>query len=221
MNRSAGIFLHPTSLPSPFGIGDLGGTAFEWISMLKKCEQNYWQVCPLGPTGYGDSPYQCLSSFAGNTFLISPVKLMEEGLLTRADIDSYPELSEDHIDYQAVDKEKEILFRKAFERFNDTDDFTSFCDLEKYWLDDYSLYKVIKNSISQKAWNEWDVPLKLRYPAALSTVKQFEYKEIRFHKFLQFMFHRQWRQLKAFAKSQGIKIIGDVPVYVALDSADA
>ena len=221
MNRSAGIFLHPTSLPSPFGIGDLGGSAFEWISTLRKCDQSFWQMCPLGPTGYGDSPYQCLSSFAGNTLLISPVKMMEDGLLTRSDIESYPALSDEHVDYQAVDKEKENIFRKAYERFNDSDEFSAFCDREKYWLDDYALYKVIKNSISQKAWNEWDIPLKLRYPAALSTVKQFEYLEIRFHKFLQFMFHRQWNQLKAFANSQGIKIIGDVPVYVALDSADA
>jgi 4-alpha-glucanotransferase len=221
MNRSAGIFLHPTSLPSPFGIGDLGGAAYEWISTLHRCGHSYWQMCPLGPTGYGDSPYQCLSSFAGNTLLISPVKMMEEGLLTRSDIDSFSALPEDHVDFPAVDKEKEKLFRKAYGKFKPSDAFYSFCDTEKYWLDDYALYKVIKNRISQKAWNAWDVPLKLRYPSALGTVKQFEEKEILYHKFLQFVFHSQWAELKAFAGGQGIGIIGDVPVYVALDSADS
>jgi 4-alpha-glucanotransferase len=146
---------------------------------------------------------------------------MEEGLLTRSDIGSFSALPEDHVDFPAVDKEKEKLFRKAYEKFRPSDAFYSFCDSEKYWLDDYALYKVIKNGISQKAWNAWDVPLKLRYPAALGTVKQFEEKEIRYHKFLQFVFHSQWAQLKAFANGQGIGIIGDVPVYVALDSADS
>jgi 4-alpha-glucanotransferase len=221
MNRSAGIFLHPTSLPSPFGIGDLGGASYEWVSALQRCGHRYWQMCPLGPTGYGDSPYQCLSSFAGNTLLISPVKMMEEGLLTRSDIDSYKALPEDRVDFQAVEKEKEKLFRKAYQKFTLSDAFHSFCDREKYWLEDYALYKVIKNNISQKAWNTWDVPLKLRYPAALGTVKQFDEKEIRYHKFLQFIFHDQWAELKAFANNLGISIIGDVPVYVALDSADS
>jgi len=220
MKRSAGVFLHPTSLPSPYGIGDMGGAAYEWVMTLKKCDQSYWQICPLGPTGYGDSPYQCLSSFAGNTLLISPVKLLEDGLISRSDISAFPALPEDHVDFHMVSIEKERLFRKAYERFIDSDDFLTFCEQEKYWLESYSLYMVIKEKNGGRAWTEWKTELKLRYPAALHSMQQFEYKEIRYHKFLQFMFHRQWAQLKAHANAQGISIIGDTPIYVALDSAD-
>ncbi|HEX7510428.1 MAG TPA: 4-alpha-glucanotransferase [Chitinivibrionales bacterium] len=220
MKRSAGIFLHPTSLPSPYGIGDLGAAAYEWVMMLKKCNQTYWQVCPLGPTGFGDSPYQCLSSFAGNTQLISPVKLMEDGLIARSDISGYASLPEERVDFSAVAVEKERIFRKAYDRFADSEDFTVFCEQEKYWLDSYALYRVIKVKSGNASWNQWEAQFKLRYPAALQTMEKFEYKEIRYHKFLQFLFYRQWNQLKTFANSQGIYIIGDIPIYVAGDSAD-
>ena len=221
MKRSAGIFLHPTSLPSPFGIGDMGGAAYHWLTTLKNCNQSYWQVCPLGPTGYGDSPYQCLSSFAGNTSLISPVKLMEDGLISRAEISSFPALPEERVDFQAVEREKEALFRKAYDRFNDSDEFAAFCEKENYWLDRYALYRVIKGKCGDRPWNAWDPEFKLCYPAALNSMRQFEKKEIRYHKFLQYLFDRQWAQLKSHANSQGISIIGDIPIYVALDSADA
>ncbi|HAJ78811.1 MAG TPA: 4-alpha-glucanotransferase, partial [Fibrobacteres bacterium] len=220
MKRSSGIFLHPTSLTSPFGIGDIGSAAYEWITTLKQAGQTFWQVCPLGPTGYGDSPYQCLSSFAGNTLLISPVKLMESGLISREDISCYKALPGDKVDYQAVFVEKEKLFRKAYSRFTNSNEFLSFCEKEKYWLDDYSLYRVIKDKNHGVSWNEWNSEFKLRYPAALDSVQQFSDKEIRYHKFLQFIFHDQWAQLKACANSSGISIIGDLPIYVALDSAD-
>jgi 4-alpha-glucanotransferase len=220
MKRSAGIFLHPTSLPSPFGIGDIGGAAYEWITTLQQASQSYWQVCPLGPTGYGDSPYQCLSSFAGNPLLISPVKLMEDGLLSRTDISAYPVLNEARVDFGAVLKEKDNLFRKAYESFEDSNDFGAFCEREKFWLDDYALYCVIKNKNQGHAWNEWNPELKLRYPAALNSVRQFFYKEIRYHKFLQFFFNKQWSELKEYANAHGISIIGDIPIYVALDSSD-
>ncbi len=221
INRSAGIFLHPTSLASPFGIGDLGAAAYEWITLLAKSNQRYWQVCPLGPTGYGDSPYQSLSSFAGNTLLISPVKLLEDGLLSRQDIGAYPALPESFVDFQAVEREKEKLFRKAFSRFVDSDDFLQFCENEKQWLDSYAIFVVIKKNNGGKPWSAWDAALKLGYPAALNSMKQFEHKEIRYQKFLQFMFHRQWRDMKAYAATQGIRIVGDIPIYVAYDSADA
>jgi 4-alpha-glucanotransferase len=220
MKRSAGIFLHPTSLPLPFGIGDLGGAAYEWVMTLKGCNQSYWQICPVGPTGYGDSPYQCLSSFAGNILLISPAKLLEEGLITRNDIAAFPSLPDTYVDFQMVAAEKERLFRKAHERFVDSEDFLTFCEQEKYWLDNYALYRVIKAKNNGRAWTEWKAEFKLRYPAALHSIQQFDYKEIRYHKFLQFIFHRQWAQLKAHANAQGISIIGDIPIYVALDSAD-
>jgi 4-alpha-glucanotransferase len=218
--RSAGILLHPTSLPSPFGIGDLGAAAWDWITILAKNRQHYWQVCPLGPTGYGDSPYQCLSAFAGNELLISPVKLMEAGLLSRADIDGYPALPEEYVDFGAVGKNKEILFRKAFSAFDESDDFSAFCEKEKYWLEPYSLFRVIKHKNNGKAWSEWAADLKLSYPATLASLRQFEQKEIQYHKFLQFCFHRQWSQLKTYAASLGVGIIGDIPIYAAFDSAD-
>ena len=221
MNRSAGIFLHPTSLPSPFGIGDMGAAAYDWITLLSKNNQSYWQICPLGPTGYGDSPYQCLSTFAGSELLISPAKLLEEGLLSREEIEAYPSLPEEHVDFGAVVREKEKLFRKAYSRFVDFDEFGKFCEEEKYWLDNYALFRVIKQKNKDKAWNAWDAPLKLSYPATLNSLKEFEYAEIRYRKFLQYFFHRQWRQLKAYAGSQGISIIGDIPIYTAFDSADS
>jgi 4-alpha-glucanotransferase len=221
LNRSAGVFLHPTSLASPFGIGDLGAAAFEWVTLLAKAGQGYWQVCPLGPTGYGDSPYQCLSAFAGNELLISPVKLMEEGLLSRADIDAFPALPEEYVDFGAVGREKEKLFRKAFASFANSDDFDRFCSEEKYWLDNYTLFRVIKRKNDLKAWNEWDTALKLSYPATLTSLKEFEQDEIRYQQFLQFLFHRQWSQLKAYAGSLGVRIMGDIPIYAAFDSADA
>jgi 4-alpha-glucanotransferase len=220
LQRSAGIFLHPTSLPSPFGIGDLGAAAFEWVTLLAKNKQLYWQVCPLGPTGYGDSPYQCLSAFAGSEFLISPVKLMEDGLLSRADIDAYPALPEEYVDFGAVAREKEKLFRKAYSAFNDSDDFARFCEAEKYWLDNYALFRVIKSKNNGKAWGEWDAALKLSYPATLKSLQQFEGSELRYWQFLQFHFYRQWSQVKAYAVTQGVRIIGDIPIYTAFDSAD-
>jgi 4-alpha-glucanotransferase len=223
MKRSAGIFLHPTSLTSPFGIGDLGAAAYDWITLLAKHKQSYWQVCPLGPTGYGDSPYQCLSTFAGNELLISPVKLMEDGLLTRADIEDYPALPEEHVDFRAVIQAKEELFRKAYHAFNGSgsEGFARFCEEEKYWLDNYALFRVIKQKNKGKPWIEWDTELKLSYPAALTTLKEFEDKEIGYHKFLQFLFYRQWSEMKAYAASQAVAIVGDIPIYVAFDSADA
>jgi len=174
----------------------------------------------LGPTGYGDSPYQCLSSFAGNTLLISPVKLMEDGLLSRSDITAFAALPEDRVNYNAVASEKERIFRKAYDQFEDSDDFSAFCEQEKSWLDSYALYRVIKGKKGHLAWNQWEAEYKLRYPAALQSMQKFEHAEIRYHKFLQFIFYRQWSQLKAHANSQGVSIIGDIPIYVAIDSAD-
>jgi 4-alpha-glucanotransferase len=221
MKRSAGVFLHPTSLPSPFGIGDLGAAAYDWITLLAKNKQSFWQVCPLGPTGYGDSPYQCLSSFAGNELLISPVKLMEEGLLRRADIDDYPALPEEYVDFGAVFAAKEKLFRKAYGGFGGSDDFVRFCEEERYWLEKYALFRLVKGKSGGKPWNEWYTELKLSYPATLNSLKEFEYKEIGYHQFLQYIFFRQWSEMKSYAASQGVGIIGDIPIYVAFDSADA
>ena len=220
MNRSSGLFLHPTSLPSGFGVGDLGDSAYRWIDMLSAMKQSFWQVCPLGPTGYGDSPYQSFSSFAGNHLLISPEKLKESGVLEQSELDEYPSLPQDRVDFGTVITEKEKLFRKAYARFGDTREFTEFCDREKYWLDDYALFRVLKDRNSGLPWYSWDPSLKLRFPAALEEVLNAERRSVRYHKFLQFMFHEQWMELKRYANGKGISIIGDIPYYTAYDSSD-
>ena len=214
-------FSAPTSFPSRFGIGDLGDVAYRWIDMLSQMKQSYWQLCPLGPTGYGDSPYQSFSSFAGNALLISPVKLKQQGLLTQVELDEFPVLSEDNVDYGAVINEKEKLFQKAYSRFNDSSDFSEFCEREKFWLDDYAVFKVLKDKFNGNPWYSWQASMKLRFPAMLEELMNAERRVVRYHKFLQFIFHCQWFELKSYANSLNIKIIGDVPYYVAYDSSDA
>ncbi len=220
MNRASGLFLHPTSLPSQFGIGDLGQSAFQWIDLLVSMNQSFWQVCPLGPTGYGDSPYQSLCSFAGNTLLISPVKLKEMGLLTDLELMDFPKLSEDHVDYGNVIIGKEKLFQKAYTRFIDSSEFLAFCTDEHYWLENYALYKVIKDLYDGQPWYNWEPEHKLRFPAALEDVVVTRRKEVRYQKFLQYIFHKQWADLKEYANAKKIKIIGDLPIYIAYDSSD-
>jgi 4-alpha-glucanotransferase len=221
MNRSSGLFLHPTSLPSRFGIGDLGITAYNWVEMLIQMKQSFWQVCPLGPTGYGDSPYQSFCSFAGNSLLISPELLKKDGLLIQSEIDSFPLLSNDVVDYGAAIIEKEKIYEKAYARFNDSPEFLAFCEREHYWLHDYSLFRVLKDKFQGLPWYSWDIPLKLRYPAALEEVISVEWRAIRYQKFLQFVFSKQWIALKEHSNKSGISIIGDVPYYIAYDSSDA
>ncbi len=221
MERSSGIFLHPTSLPSQFGIGDLGKDAYRWIDMLADARQMFWQVCPLGPTGYGYSPYLTLSSFAGNHLLISPQLLAEEGLLSHGDIAEYPNLSEKEVEYWRVEIEKERLFQSAFERFEETDEYNSFCEDESWWLDDYALFVALKKRFKDLPWNDWEDDIRSRDEKALEKYLQLELTEVKFQKFLQFYFHRQWHNLKNYANSEGVLIFGDVPYYTAYDSSDA
>jgi 4-alpha-glucanotransferase len=220
MKRASGIFLHPTSLPSRFGIGDIGESAQKWIDVLAESKQRFWQVCPLGPTGYGDSPYQCLCSFAGNPLLISPEKLFQNELLTSEELIAFPHLPSERVDFGAVIVEKEKLFQKAYARFNDSKDFSDFCERERSWLDNFALFMVIKQNHGGRSWVDWDAPLKLRFPAALDEVSATQRREIRYQKFLQYLFHTQWNELRAYAKEKGVRIIGDVPIYVAFDSSD-
>jgi 4-alpha-glucanotransferase len=219
--RCSGIFLHPTSLPSEFGIGDFGDDAYQWVSLLGRNKQSLWQICPLGPTGFGDSPYQCLCSFAGNTDLISPRRLAQEGLLRDDELASYPRFAEGHVEYTAVHAAKERLFRIAFGRFKPDDAFEAFCREEQWWLDNYALFRVIKDQQKGLPWNAWEKDLKTHNPQALGGVHAAIGPEIRYHYFLQYQFHRQWMSLKAFANSQGVAIVGDIPYYVAADSTDA
>jgi 4-alpha-glucanotransferase len=221
MKRSAGIFLHPTSLPSKFGIGDIGDAAFAWISMLKEAGQSLWQFSPLGPVERRGSPYQCMATFAGNPLLISPIKLLEKGLLSPAEIHGFPALPNDNVDYPAVFREKDKLFRLAFGRFKQPDEFAAFCAKEKYWLDNYTLYCALKDANRGREWTAWDAPFKLRHKQALDTFCRHHPDELRFQAFCQFLFHEQWAALRAHAAREGIELVGDIPIYVAMDSADA
>jgi 4-alpha-glucanotransferase len=221
MKRSAGIFLHPTSLPSKFGIGDFGDAAFTWISMLKEAGQSLWQFSPLGPAERRGSPYQCMAAFAGNPLLISPLKLLEKGLVSEAEIQGFPALPGDFIDYPAVCREKEKLFRLAFGRFKQPDAFATFCKKQKYWLDNYTLFCALKDANQGREWTAWDAPFKLRNKQALDSFRKQHSNEIRYHAFLQFVFHEQWSAVRAHASKEGIELIGDIPIYVAMDGADA
>jgi 4-alpha-glucanotransferase len=225
--RSGGIILHPTSLAGPDGIGDLGPEAFRWLDFLKKTGCTLWQVLPLGPTGYGDSPYQCFSAFAGNPYLINPTFLLEEGLLKREDLADRPEFPVETVDFGPVINWKLLILDRAFERFRKSTrktlkaEFETFQTSNSFWLEDFSLFMAIKEVNEGKSWAQWPVELRLREREALSKF-QAEYKRvIQKQIFRQFIFFRQWKAIHDYARLQGITIIGDVPIFVAYDSADA
>ncbi|MCS6885137.1 MAG: 4-alpha-glucanotransferase [Acidobacteriota bacterium] len=224
--RASGILLHPVSLPSQFGIGDLGKPAYEFASFLAEAGQTYWQVLPLGPTGYGDSPYQSFSAMAGNPLLISPEKLVQAGLLSKTDLPEKPDFPLERIDYGKVIELKTSLLRRAYSNYKATssspfrDEFSFFCSNASSWLDDYALYRSIKDRYAGKAWYDWPLPLAKRDPAALAEAKENLSDDISMHKFFQFLFFRQWIELKTYANKLGIKIIGDIPIFVSYDSAD-
>ncbi len=224
--RASGILLHPTSLPNEFGIGDLGKSAYDFVDFLEKSKQTYWQILPLGPTGYGDSPYQCFSAFAGNTNLISPEMLVEEKLLSEEEIYNKPEFPTDKVDFGVVIDWKNELLKKAYERFRLTTSvnlrgsFETFTQQVADWLDDYALFRAIKSTQDQKLWLEWEKPLRMREEEVLLEVHEKLLEEIQAQKFYQFLFFKQWTRLKNYANGKGIKIVGDVPIFISLDSAD-
>lgn len=224
--RASGVLLHPTSLPGRFGIGDLGDEAFELANFLANSCQTYWQVLPLGPTGYGDSPYQCFSAFAGNTMLISPQRLYEDGLLTKEEIEDVPDFPKEQVDFGAVIEWKNAILLKAYHRFkqakNDVlhTEFDGFCDSAKSWLDDYALFRSIKSHQGNVSWHKWDSELALREPSALMTARETLRDEIQAHKFYQYLFFKQWSELKIYCNDKGIKIVGDIPIFVSHDSSD-
>ena len=224
--RASGILLHPTSLPGEFGIGDFGTKAFEFVDFLVRAKQTYWQILPLGPTGYGDSPYQCFSAFAGNTLLISPEKLVESELLDPRALKNKPNFPQHKVDFGAVYDWRNKILPEAYERFHQTksseirDGFETFANENEWWLWDYAAYKAIKASQGQKTWYEWDDGLKLRDAAALRQVSERLHEEIEAEKFYQFLFYTQWSELKTYANERGVRIIGDVPIFIALDSSD-
>ena len=224
LERGAGILLPISSLPSPYGIGTMGRDAYDFVDMLKRAGQKYWQVLPIGPTSFGDSPYQSYSAFAGNPYFISLDELVKEGVLTTAECKkaNFGRKADD-IDYSRLYTERGRLLRLAYSRsdIGHNEAFTAFCEKNKWWLDDFALFMAVKGRFEGKPWIEWAEDIRLRWQPAMDYYRRELYFEVEYHKYLQFKFDQQWRRLKAYANSKGIRIIGDIPIYVALDSADA
>jgi 4-alpha-glucanotransferase len=223
--RSSGILLHPTSLPGPYGIGDLGPNAYRWIDFLDKSGTALWQVLPLGPTGYADSPYQCFSAIAGNPYLISPAKLIEDGLLNNNDLENQPVFPSNKVDYGIMIPWKVNLLQKAYQKHKKTGvlsrEFSNYREENQDWLEDFALFMAMKQAHGLKPWVEWPEALRDRQPQAITAFKDTNRAGIiEQHAFDQFLFSRQWTAVKAYANQRNIKIIGDVPIYVAHDSAD-
>jgi len=224
--RCSGILLHPTCLPGPFGIGELGSEAYAFVDFLKSAGQKLWQVLPLNPTGYGDSPFQCFSAQAGNHLLISLEKLREQGVLERSDLTGRPAFPEDHVDFGAVIRWKAPLLHKAAARFladaaaTEKNAFESFCRENASWLPEFALFMACKEENGGVAWNRWPPDIALRKPEALNAARTRLSDEISAVQYWQFEFSRQWQTLRAYAHDAGIRIVGDIPIYVALDSAD-
>ena len=225
-NRASGILLHPTSLPGPDGIGDLGPEAYRWVDFLDRSGCQFWQVLPLGPTGYGDSPYQCFSAFAGNPYLISTTILLDQGLLTKSDLAERPDFPVERVDYGPVIDWKMKITRKSFERFQSSkkskllNAFQKYKEEETHWLEPFAIFMAIKNQHGGVAWSEWPEDLRKRNPKAMKAFKKEHADEIQFQSYLQFLFYRQWQALRDYAANKGIRIIGDIPIFVAYDSAD-
>ncbi|HLO27667.1 MAG TPA: 4-alpha-glucanotransferase [Anaerolineales bacterium] len=241
-SRAGGILLHPTSLPGPYGIGDLGPQAYRFVDWLTSTGCKLWQVLPLGPTGYGDSPYQCFSAFAGNPYLISFEALIADGLLTEDDLAEMPDFNAARVDYGLLIPWKLRILQKAFARFASLSGespvseveglvgsdsgtlvaaFNTFCAENTSWLDDYTLFMSLKEANGGGAWSDWDQPLRKREPAVMLKARQEHSENVLRYSFYQFLFFRQWNKLRSYANERDIKIIGDIPIFIAYDSADA
>ena len=224
--RSSGVLLHPTSLPGPFGIGDLGPQAYAFADFLRCSGQSLWQVLPLGPTGYGDSPYACYSAFAGNTLLISPEQLLTEGLLSRSDLPSNSPPPSDTVDFARARTLKDEILNKAYQYYKRTTDtllrsaFETFVQEQADWLEDYALFRALKNAHDGIAWHQWESSLVSRTPAALARAREQLRDEVEAQMFYQFLFFRQWFAIKSYCNEHGIQLVGDLPIFVAHDSAD-
>lgn len=225
-NRASGIILHPTSLPGPYGIGDLGSQAYRFLDFLAGADCGLWQILPLGPTGFGDSPYQCFSAFAGNPYLVSPDLLLEDGLLSPDDLVELPAFPADRVDFGAVIWWKLGLLDRAAIQFEHNpppglrQDYDGFCAAQAAWLDDYALFMALKEDHGGSSWDRWPAPLRARDAAALAEARRRLDVAVIRQKFRQFIFFRQWTRLRAHAHSLGLQVVGDAPIFVAYDSAD-
>lgn len=220
--RGSGILLSITSLPSPYGIGTLGTEAYRFLDLLADLRQRYWQVLPIGPTSYGDSPYQSFSAFAGNPYLIDLDLLAEQGLLIREEVSGLRWGEDDQsVDYGLLFSNRFDILRQAYARFDgNADGFREFCRIEADWLDDYSLFMSLKTCFNNREWLSWEKPIRNREPRAVARYQELLSEQILFWKFLQYLFYQQWEKVKEYAALRGISIIGDIPLYVSLDSAD-
>jgi 4-alpha-glucanotransferase len=225
--RRSGVLLHITSLPGRFGIGSLNQSAYEWVDFLEQTRQTLWQVLPLGPTGYGDSPYQSFSTFAGNPYLISLEDLANEGLLDWGVLDQAPQFPRELVDFGAIYNWKLPLLRNAAGEFAlrasaaHKAEFSQFCAENSAWLDDYALFMALKDAHGGQSWIQWEMELRSRQPVALAAAAREHSAVVHAHKYMQWLFFRDWLKLKRYANDKGILIIGDIPIFVAMDSADA
>ena len=219
--RTSGILMHISSLPSPYGIGTLGKEAYRFVDFLERAGQKNWQILPLSPTGYGDSPYQSCSAFAGNHYFIDLDRLVEREYITQEEINAlYWGDDPSKVDYEAIYHNRDKILRLAFSRFQMKETYVSFLRKNGDWLWDYSLYMALKNAHNGAPWYAWEEPLKRRDADALWQARQDLKEEIEYYCFCQYLFYRQWKKLKAYARDKGIRIIGDVPIYVPLDSVE-
>ena len=224
MNRASGILMPITSLPSPYGIGTIGKAAYEFADFLKKAGQSYWQILPVGPTSYGDSPYQSFSTYAGNPYMIDLDMLQQDGLLKKKD---YRNLNwgddPEHVDYARIYELRFQVLRIAFNNAQkgDLTDFNNFVRKNSAWLENYALYMAVKKSFGMRAWTEWeDEGIRLRDPDSVRAYRRNLDEDVRFYEFLQYLFYKQWEKFRGYVNSLGIKLFGDIPIYVAMDSAD-
>jgi len=224
MKRSSGVLMPMSSLPSPYGIGTMGKSAYQFVDFLRRSGQRYWQLLPLGPTSYGDSPYASFSTYAGNPYYIDLDLLVRDKLLRRDEIEScFWGSDEERTDYGAIYYSRFVVLRKAYERGAErfAAEFAAFRAQNASWLENYALFMALKAHFGMRSWVEWeDEDIRLRTPAALERYRRELSDDISFYAFLQFLFFRQWDALRSYAHKKGVQFIGDVPIYVALDSAD-
>lgn len=225
--RRSGILLHPTSLPSQYGIGAFDQIVYEWIDFMAATKQGLWQVLPLGPTGYGDSPYQSFSTFAGNPYLIGLPDLLSDGLLEEQQLESAPQFPADRVDFGAIYRWKLPLLAELSAHFSHRaspelrDEYQAFCVENAEWLDDFALFMALKDVHEGQPWNQWEIDLRSRRPEAIAAATRAQAAAIQAQKISQWLFSRQWQQVKSYANDRDIQIIGDIPIFVAMDSADA